>query len=91
VKNLVMFKKCVHDLENVGYYYKEIRTKYRNEFDRINAYYRKRCKKCGKIMDVLVSSEQYMPQMYYGREPEMDRYVEHLKDKNFVMEVDLSN
>lgn len=50
-------KKCQHEYELVGYFYKEYLTEYKNVFDEVNDYKRLKRKKCGEISDVLLSSE----------------------------------
>lgn len=81
--------KCKHAYENLGIFYKEIFTQYRNWFDEINVYKRNRCKICGHIEDTLLSSEKFMPELYEGRDGRKDEYIKHLKNKGCKLEIDI--
>ena len=82
-------KKCQHEYELIGYFYKEYLTEYKNVFDEVNAYKRLKCKKCGEISDVLLSSEKFEPQLYKGREKRREDYIQKLKNMGFRQEVEL--
>lgn len=82
-------KKCEHEYENIGTFYKEIFTEYINCFDRIDVYERNRCKICGNIEDTLLSSEKFMPELHEGRDSRKDKYIKHLIDKGYKLEIDL--
>lgn len=82
-------KKCQHEYELVGYFYKEYLTEYANCFDSVNAYKRLKCEKCGDIADVLLSAEKFMPQLYKGREMRRENYILKLKNMGFKQEVEL--
>lgn len=87
----MFFKKkaCNHNYEVVGYYYKEYFTEYTNAFDEVNAYKRLRCKLCGEIKNILLSSEDFMPQLHKGREKRRDDYIKHLMDKGVQQEIEM--
>lgn len=82
-------KKCQHEYELFGYFYKEYLTEYKNCFDSVNAYKRLKCKKCGAVSDVLLSSEKFLPQLHRGREERREDYIQKLKNMGFVQEVEL--
>lgn len=82
-------KKCQHEYDLIGYFYKEYLTKYTNAFDEVNAYKRLKCKKCGEISDVLLSSEKFNPQLYKGREKRKEDYIQKLENVGFRQEVEL--
>ena len=79
--------QCKHDYEFIGNFYKEEFTEYRNRFDKINVYSKERCKKCGHIQNVLLLSEEFMPQLHEGREK--DDYIEFLRDRGVKLEIEL--
>lgn len=82
-------KKCRHEYELVGYFYKEILTEYKNCFDSVNAYKRLKCKKCGETSDALLSSEKFEPQLHKGREKRREDYIQKLKNMGFSQEIEL--
>lgn len=82
-------KKCQHEYDLIGYFYKEYLTEYTNVFDEVNAYKRLKCKKCGEISDVLLSSEKFEPQLHKGREKRREDYIQKLKNMGFKQEVEL--
>lgn len=84
-------KKCQHQFEIVGYFYKEYLTEYKNCFDEVNAYKRIKCEKCEEISDVLLSSEKFEPQLHRGREQRKDAYIRKLKNMGFRQEVEITN
>lgn len=87
---MILFrKKHIHEYESVGYFYKEHYTEYRNDFDQINAYQKYRCKTCEKIMDVLLSSESFLPEMYEHKRDYKDKYIQYLKSNGFKSEIEL--
>lgn len=91
-KKMFLFKrKCKHEYETLGMFYKEIFTEYRNCFDAIVVYRRERCKKCGDINDVYISSKNFPPELYYKdyTREQKDKYIEHLTRKDIGLEIDL--
>lgn len=83
-------KKCKHEFENLGMFYKEIFTEYINRFDKVNVYRKERCRLCGCTQDVLVSSEEFMPELHKGRDNRKDEYIKHLRNnKGLKLEIDL--
>ena len=82
-------KKCQHEYELIGYFYKEYLTEYKNVFDEVNAYKRLKCKKCGEISNILLSSEKFLPQLHKGREKRREDYIQKLKNMEFRQEVEL--
>lgn len=83
-------KKCRHQFEAVGYFYKEYLTEYTNCFDEVNAYKRLKCEKCGEVSNVLLSSEKFNPQLHEGREKRRDDYILKLKNMGFKQEVEIA-
>lgn len=90
-----MFKRlkkrlCLHDYEPIGLFYKESLSKYRNDFDKVNVYKKCKCKKCSKIDNVLVSTEEFAPELYNcGGKLEKIDYKYDLKKRGIRPEVDL--
>lgn len=82
-------KKCQHEYKSVGLFYKETLTEYRNGFDTINVYERKQCIKCGKYTDELISHEEFLPEVFTGRDARKTEYVQLLKAKNILLEIEL--
>lgn len=82
-------KKCDHEYELVGDYYKELLTEYKNCFDKVITCSKLRCKKCGEITNVLLTTEEFNPQLHNGREKRRDDYITKLKNMGFVQEVEL--
>ena len=89
MKGNLFRKKCEHQFEIIGYFYKEHLTEYRNCFDEVMAYKRMKCGKCGKVSDVLLSSEKFEPQLYRGREKRRDDYIIKLKNMGFRQEIEI--
>lgn len=88
----MLFKKKYkheHEFENLGLFYKERLTEYRNCFDEIKVYRKEQCRLCGCIQDVLLSSEEFIPELYEGRDDRKDSYIKHLIDRNIKLEIDL--
>lgn len=88
-EKMIFKKKCKHEYEAIGNFYKEHLTEYVNCFDKVNAYKRERCKKCGNIRDVLLSSEKFIPEMHRSRDPRKEKYINYLTEKGFALEIDL--
>ena len=87
---MFLFKrKCEHEYETVGLFYKEYLTEYRNCFDSISVYMRRRCKKCGDVYDARLSSETFVPELYHDRDERKDMYIDGLKEKGIGLEIDL--
>lgn len=85
-----MFKrKCQHEYELVGYFYKEYFTEYTNCFDSVCAYAKFRCKKCCEFSNHLLSKEEFLPQLHEGRESRREDYIKHLKNEGFKQEIDI--
>ena len=82
-------KPCEHEYETIDSFYKEKRTEYRNCFDKIEAYTRRKCKKCGDIKDILLVSESFLPEMYYLERKEKENYIKYLVSIGFKKEIDL--
>lgn len=86
----MFLKKCHHEYKTVGVFYKEIPTEYKNCFDEINVYRKDYCQKCGRIDDILLSSEKFQPEMYdYCSRREKDVYIMYLRKKGIGLEIDL--
>ena len=86
-----MFKikqKCQHEYETIGMFYKEILAEYRNCFDVVRVYEKRKCKKCGCIENVLLVSESFLPERFNKRDRK-DKYIEHLINNNIKFEIDL--
>lgn len=90
-----MFKRlkkclCRHDYELIGFFYKESLSKYKNAFDEVKVYKKYKCSKCSKINNVLVSTEEFPPELHHftGRFEKID-YIYALKKKGIKQEVDL--
>ena len=82
-------KKCKHEYELVGNYYKEFLTQYRNSFDQIVTFRKFKCLKCGEIYNESLTTEEFEPQMYKGREIRKKEYLLDLKAMGFKQEVEL--
>lgn len=85
-------KKCLcrHHYEPIGFYYKESLSLYRNAFDKVKVYKKYVCIKCLKINDMLVSTEEFAPELYScGGMFEKIDYIHALKKKGIKQEVDL--
>lgn len=83
-------RKCQHDYEIIGTFYKEHFTEYTNCFDTIDVYRKERCKKCNHIKNTLLSSESFMPQLHEGREERKDKYIKFLREfKDIKLEIEL--
>lgn len=82
-------RKCKHDYEKIGLFYKEYLTEYRNAFDSVVAYRKERCKKCGNIINVPLAREFFMPELHKGRDERKDEYIKYLRGKGYKLEIDL--
>ncbi len=82
-------KKCKHEYELVGDYYKESFTGYTNSFDEVNTWRKFRCKKCGEFRNQLLTIEKFNPQLDRGREPRREEYISKLIGLGFKLEVEL--
>ena len=82
------FRECEHEYHTVGKFYKEYLTEYKNSFDSIKAYVKRECKKCSCTTDVLLSSEEFVPELYHGRDERKEEYIKHLTDLGFTSEID---
>lgn len=82
-------KKCEHEWEVIGHFYKEHFTEYTNRFDSVCVYEKFRCKKCGAFSDYLLSSESFLPQLHSGREKRRDDYILKLKNMGFKQEIEI--
>lgn len=87
----MIFRKaiCEHQYSNVGRYYKEILTEYRNCFDMIVVYQRKKCNKCGVIKDMEISVERFLPELYETRDKRKDGYIKLLRHKGIYTEIEM--
>lgn len=86
---MFLFKrKCKHEYEELGMFYKEYFTEYSNCFDTIVVYRKERCKKCGDINDIQISSETFLPEKHYTRNRK-NAYIKILANKNIGLEIDL--
>lgn len=86
---MFLLKRCRHEYETLGVFYKEYLTQYTNCFDVISVYRKERCQKCGEINNVLLSSESFVPELYNRRDIRKDDYIKHLKGKGIGLEIDL--
>ena len=90
-----MFKKlkkclCRHHYEPIGFFYKENLSRYRDDFDKVKVYKKYVCIKCLKIHDMLISTEEFAPELYLcGKGVEKIDYIHDLKKKGVKQEVDL--
>ena len=84
-------KKCLcrHHYEPIGFYYKESLSLDKNAFDKVKVYHKYVCIKCLKINDMLVSTEEFAPELYFCGRLEKINYISNLKKKGVKQEVDL--
>lgn len=84
-------RECRHDdLRRIGFYYKETLSEWRNDFDRVYAYVRYKCRKCGKYKDVLLGSNTYVPELFHKRDPRKDEYIKQLQSHGYKQEYELA-
>lgn len=82
--------KCKHEYTTVGLFYKEIPTEWVNCFDKINVYKKCRCKKCGRIDDILLTSEEFQPEIVdHSSRVKKDGYMAYLRTRGIGLEIDL--
>lgn len=76
--------------EPIGFFYKENLSQYKNDFDKVKVYRKYICTKCLKIHDILISTEDFPPELYQftGSFEKID-YIHDLKKKGVKQEVDL--
>ena len=81
---------CLHNYEPIGLFYKERLSKYEDGLDKVNVYKKCKCSKCSKINNVLVSTEEFAPELYKcsGKLGKID-YIYDLKKRGVKQEVDL--
>ena len=87
-----MFKRknaCEHNYDYIGKYYKETLTEFSNDFDIIETYNRCICDKCGKLIDIVTSREEFLPSLYKGIDDRHNKYVKQLIEKGYVLEFEL--
>lgn len=85
----VFRKKCNHEYVLIGDCYKERLTEYRNCFDKVVVFRKFKCKKCGEFYNELLSTEEFEPQLYHGREKRKDDYILKLINMGFKQEIEL--
>lgn len=82
--------KCNHHFDKkVGLFYKDDLSQYRNCFDHVEAYIRFKCSKCGENKDILLSSEQFKPEMYYGKS-DKEKYIAKLKSQGYMQKHEIA-
>jgi len=74
--------KCVHDLEEIGKFYSDLRTIYNNCSDCVEAYELSRCKLCGETVKKSLLEKRF-PAYMYGENYRRDKFVSKLEANGF--------
>lgn len=80
--------KHKHIFISFGLYYKLYLTEYRNYFDEICIYEKRKCE-CGFYEDVLISKKQFLPSMHNSNHEEK-AFIAELKSKGIEEEYEIN-
>lgn len=88
VKEVVNVHTCDFS-QSLGFYYKMYRTEFKNQFDTVYVYVRKKCE-CGNHVDAIVSKEDFIPSLHHAFNDEREDYVKKLESKGVLSEVEFN-